>query len=65
MPCKNADAKYSKKMFKEIIFLRFGIPRMVISDEGTHFTNRKFHLYLKDHGIHHNVATPYHPHTNG
>jgi hypothetical protein len=42
MPCKNADERYSKKMFEEIIFLRFEIPRMVISDEGTHFTDRKF-----------------------
>jgi hypothetical protein len=47
MPCKNADTRYSKKMFEEIIFPRFGIPRMVISDGGTHFTDRKFHLYVK------------------
>jgi hypothetical protein len=65
MPCKNADAKHFKKMFEEIIFPRFAIPRMVISDGGTHFTNRKFHLYLKDHGIRHNIATPYHPQTSG
>jgi transposase InsO family protein len=65
MPCKNADARHSKKMFQEIIFPRFGMPRMVISDGGTHFTNMKFHLYLKDHGIRHNIATPYHPQTSG
>jgi hypothetical protein len=65
MPCKNADTRYSKKMFEEIIFPRFGIPRMVISDGGTHFTDRKFHLYLKDHGIHHNVARLYYPQTSG
>jgi hypothetical protein len=61
MPCKNTDARHSKKIFEEIIFLRFGMPRMVISDGGTYFTNRKFHLYLKDHGIRHNITTPYHP----
>ena len=38
---------------------------MVISDEGTHFTNKNFHNYLSRHGIHHNVATPYHPQTSG
>jgi hypothetical protein len=64
MPCKNADARHSK-MFEEIIFPRFRMPRMVISDGGTHFTDRKFHLYLKDHEIHHNIATPYHPQTSG
>ena len=38
---------------------------MVISDGGTHFTNKNFHNYLLRHGIHHNVATPYHPQTCG
>jgi hypothetical protein len=65
MPCKNANARHSQRMFEEIIFLRFGMPRMVISDGGTHFIGRKFHLYLKDHGIRHNIATPYHPQTSG
>jgi transposase InsO family protein len=65
MPCRNADARNSKKMFHEIIFSRFGVPRMVICDGGTHFTNRKFHAYLRNHGIRHNVATPYHPQTSG
>ena len=32
MPCRAVDAKNSKKMFEEIIFSCFGIPRMVISD---------------------------------
>jgi len=32
MPCKKADSRHSKKMFEEVIFRRFGTPRMVISD---------------------------------
>ena len=65
MPCRTADAKNSKMMFEEIIFLRFGVPRMVISDGGTHFTENDFHNYLSKHGIRHNVATPNHPQTSG
>ena len=61
MPCGATDAKNSKKMFEETIFPRFGILRMVISDGGTHFTYKNFHNYLSKHGIHHNVATQYHP----
>jgi transposase InsO family protein len=61
MPCRDVDARNSKKMFEEIIFQKFRVPRMVISDGGTHFTNKGFHRYLMKHGIHHNVATPYHP----
>ena len=64
MPCRATDAKNSKKMFKEIIFPRFGVPRMVISDGGTYFTNKNFHNYLTKHGIRHNVATPCHPQTS-
>ena len=37
MPCRATDAKHARKMFHEIIFLRFGTPRMVISDGGSHF----------------------------
>jgi len=65
MPCKKADSRHSKRMFEEVIFPRFGTPRMVISDGGTHFTHKKFHSYLQAHGIRHNVATPYHPQTSG
>jgi hypothetical protein len=65
MPYRNSNSKNSKKMFEEIIFLRFGVPRMVICDGGTHFIDRSFHKYLLKHGIHHNVATPYHPQISG
>jgi hypothetical protein len=61
MSCKKTDLRHSRKMFEEIIFLRFRVPRMVISDGRTHFIDKRFHLYLKSHGIRHNVATPYHP----
>jgi hypothetical protein len=53
MPCRAADARNSKKMFEEIIFPRFGVLRMVISDGGTHFTDKGFHRYLIKHGICH------------
>jgi hypothetical protein len=65
MPCRAADSRSSKKMFKEIIFPRFGILRMVISDRGSHFIDKSFQQSLSKHGIHHNVVTPYHPQTSG
>jgi transposase InsO family protein len=65
MPYRNSNSKNSKKMFEEIIFPRFGVSRMVISDGGTHFIDMSFHKYLLKHGIHHNIATPYHPQTSG
>ena len=50
MPRRTTDAKNSKRIFEEIIFPRFGVPRMVISDGGTHFTDKNFHHYLTKHG---------------
>jgi hypothetical protein len=60
-----ADSRSSKKMFKEIIFPRFGISKIVISDGGSHFIDKSFQQYLSKYGIRHNVATPYHPQTSG
>ncbi|XP_024010437.1 uncharacterized protein LOC112085455 [Eutrema salsugineum] len=53
------------KMFKIIIFPRFGVPRIVISDGGSHFINKVFEKLLRKHGVHHRVATLYHPQTSG
>jgi hypothetical protein len=50
-------------MFAETIFPHFGVPQMVISDGGSHFIDRKFQHFLHNHGVRHNVATPYHPQT--
>jgi transposase InsO family protein len=65
LPCQVADSNNAKRMFSEIILPRFGVPRMVISDGGPHFIGRKFQRFLSDHGVRHNVMTPYHPQTSG
>lgn len=59
------DAKVVTKMFKTIIFPRFGVPRVVISDGGSFFINKIFAGLLKKNGFKHKVATPYHPQTIG
>jgi hypothetical protein len=42
LPCRATDSNNAKRMFSETIFRRFRIPRMVISDGGPHFINRRF-----------------------
>ena len=42
------DARVVTKMFTSIIFPRFGVPRVVISDGGAHFINRSFDRLLKN-----------------
>ena len=57
--------QYVKHLFKRIIFPRFGVPRLVISDGGSHFISRIFEKLLLEYGVRHRVATPYHPQTSG
>jgi hypothetical protein len=65
IPSRNNDHKTVIKFLKENILSRFGIPRAMISDGGTHFCNKSFESLMKKYGITHKVATPYHPQTSG
>ncbi|CAA7395953.1 unnamed protein product [Spirodela intermedia] len=65
IPTRTNDHKIVMKFVQENIFSRFGCPRVIISDGGTHFTNKNFKKLLKKNGVLHRVATSYHPQTNG
>ncbi|GKD17797.1 reverse transcriptase domain-containing protein [Tanacetum coccineum] len=51
--------------FLKKLFSRFGIPKALISDRGTHFCNRQMEKISKKYGVHHRIATAYHPQTSG
>ena len=53
------------KFIKKNIFSRFGTARFIISDEGTHFSNRIFTNLMTRFGVRHKLSTPYHPQSNG
>ena len=59
------DAKVVVKFLKKNIFARFGTPRAIISDEGSHFCNSQFESLLGKYVVTHRIATPYHPQTSG
>ena len=59
------DAKVVMKFVKKNIFNRFGTPKAIISDGGSHFCNKVFANLLSNYGVHHKVATPYHPQMSG
>jgi hypothetical protein len=65
IPCRKASTEESITMIKNVIFPRFGTPRILISDGGTHFTRKNFKKCLSKLGIEHRVSTAYHPQTNG
>ncbi|XP_024044701.1 uncharacterized protein LOC107174952 [Citrus sinensis] len=64
-PCKTNDHRVVVKFLKSNILSRFGFPRTIISDGGTHFCNKPFKTLLNKYSITHKVATPYHPQTSG
>jgi hypothetical protein len=48
----------SKKMLHEVIFLKYGVPRIDISDGGSHFIDQTFRKALSEVGVDHRIATP-------
>ncbi|GJV80917.1 reverse transcriptase domain-containing protein [Tanacetum coccineum] len=54
------DARVVVKFLKSL-FARFGTPRAIISDRGTHFCNDKFAKVMSKYGVTHRLATAYHP----
>ena len=65
IPCRTNDHRTVLKFLKENILSKFGTPRAIISDGGSHFCNRPFAALMKKYGIRHKVSTPYHPQTSG
>ncbi|GKA59865.1 reverse transcriptase domain-containing protein [Tanacetum coccineum] len=57
------DARVVVKFLKSL-FARFGTPRAIISDRGTHFCNDKFAKVMSKYGVTHRLATAYHPQTS-
>ena len=64
-PTNHADAVTLVKMIKDVIFPRFGVPRFLITDGGSHFMKGTFRKILSKYGVTHRVASPYHPQTSG
>ncbi|GJT41771.1 reverse transcriptase domain-containing protein [Tanacetum coccineum] len=58
------DARVVVKFLKSL-FSRFGAPRAIISDRGTHFCNDKFDKVMSKYGVTHRLSTAYHPQTSG
>jgi len=59
------NTKVVLKFLRENIFSRFGLPQAIISDQGTHFSNRSSDALLRRYSIVHRLASPYHSQTNG
>ena len=61
IPITNCDAKIVLSFIWRNIFSRFGTPRAVINDEGSHFCNKLFASLLAKYGVRRLVSLAYHP----
>ncbi|GJY56760.1 reverse transcriptase domain-containing protein [Tanacetum coccineum] len=57
------DARVVVKFLKSL-FARFGTPRAIISDRGTHFCNDQFAKVMLKYGVTHRLSIAYHPQTS-
>ncbi|GKE98744.1 reverse transcriptase domain-containing protein, partial [Tanacetum coccineum] len=51
--------------FLKSLFPRFGTPRAIISDRGTHFCNDQFTKVMLKYGVTHRLSIAYHPQMSG
>nr|GEZ44981.1 reverse transcriptase domain-containing protein [Tanacetum cinerariifolium] len=58
------DARVVVKFLKSL-FSRFGTPKAIISDRGTHFCNDQFSRVMLKYGVTYRLSTAYHPQTSG
>nr|GEY94183.1 reverse transcriptase domain-containing protein [Tanacetum cinerariifolium] len=58
------DARVVVKFLKSL-FSRFGTPKAIISDRGTHFCNEQFSRVMAKYEVTHRLSTAYHPQTSG
>ena len=48
-----------------ILFVKFGIPESIVTDNITCFVSEEFETFLKSNGIRHTTSAQYHPSSNG
>ena len=65
IPTLTNDAKVVAQFLRSHIFSRFGIPRALITDNGTHFCNKVIDKVLQKYGVRHRTSFAYHPRSNG
>nr|GEZ98441.1 reverse transcriptase domain-containing protein [Tanacetum cinerariifolium] len=58
------DARVVVKFLKSLFF-RFGTPKAIISDRGTHFYNDQFSRVIAKYEVTHRLSTAYHPLNSG
>ena len=48
-----------------MIFATHGLPKVLVTDNGSQFTSAEFKMFTQSNGVHHSFSAPYHPASNG
>ena len=59
--CPKNDANIVVGFIQRNILSKFGAPRTIISDEGSHFANKDFAKLMSKYGMKHVMGLAYHP----
>ena len=62
---RDCTATTAAKFIIEEVILKYGTPKCILTDNGTHFTATMMTELFKRLGVTHLYSTPYHPMTNG
>ena len=65
IPTHTNDASVVVKFLHNHIFTRFGTPRALITDGGTHLCNNLVDKVLQKYGVRHRTSLTYHQQENG
>lgn len=63
-PFRQATASSLVHFLEQTVFLLFGVPEMVLSDNGTQFLSKEFSKLLEHYGVKHWLTPSYHPQVN-
>ena len=62
---KEASAEKTTEFIYQEIICRHGCPKVILTDQGTHFKNKLVEKLCGKFEIKHKLSSPYHPQTNG
>ncbi|XP_055621976.1 uncharacterized protein K02A2.6-like [Toxorhynchites rutilus septentrionalis] len=64
LPTKSITAKAIINLLRSV-FTNKGMPEVLVSDNGTHFTSAEFKEFCVENGVEHVTTAPFHPQSNG
>lgn len=64
-PVKDCSIATAAKFLFDYVLTRFGCPKILMSDRGTHFLNETIVMIPEEFQVYHQKSKPYHPQANG